>query len=144
MTTTVRRMLSGKGDVYAVGPGDTVYDALRLMADRNIGAVLVLSDQKIEGIFSERDYARSVVLLGKTSKETPVREVMTIDVICVDPGWTAEQCMALMTEKRVRHLPVVENERVVGVISIGDVVRTVVDEHQFTIKSLEGYILSGG
>jgi CBS domain-containing protein len=144
MTTTVRRMLSGKGDVYAVGPGDTVYDALRLMADRNIGAVLVLSDQKIEGIFSERDYARKVVLLGKTSKETPVREIMTADVISVDPDWTAEQCMALMTEKRVRHLPVVENERVVGVISIGDVVRTVVDEHQFTIKSLEGYILSGG
>jgi CBS domain-containing protein len=144
MTTTVRRMLSGKGDVYAVGPGDTVYDALRLMADRNIGAVLVLSDQKIEGIFSERDYARKVVLLGKTSKETPVREIMTIDVISVDPDWTAEQCMALMTEKRVRHLPVVENERVVGVISIGDVVRTVVDEHRFTIKSLEGYILSGG
>jgi CBS domain-containing protein len=144
MTTTVRRMLSGKGDVYAVGPGDTIYDALRLMADRNIGAVLVLSDQKIEGIFSERDYARKVVLLGKTSKETPVREIMTIDVISVDPDWTAEQCMALMTEKRVRHLPVVENERVVGVISIGDVVRTVVDEHRFTIKSLEGYILSGG
>jgi CBS domain-containing protein len=144
MTTTVRRMLSGKGDVYAVGPADTIYDALRLMADRNIGAVLVLSDQRIEGIFSERDYARKVALLGKTSKETPVREIMTIDVICVDPGWTAEQCMALMTEKRVRHLPVVENERVVGVISIGDVVRTIVDEHQFTIKSLEGYILSGG
>jgi CBS domain-containing protein len=144
MTTTVRRMLSGKGDVYAVGPGDTIYDALRLMADKNIGAVLVLSDQKIEGIFSERDYARKVVLLGKTSKETPVSEIMTIDVISVDPGWTAEQCMALMTEKRVRHLPVVENERVVGVISIGDVVRTVVDEHQFTIKSLESYILSGG
>jgi CBS domain-containing protein len=144
MTTTVRRMLSGKGDVYAVGPGDTIYDALRLMADRNIGAVLVLSDQKIEGIFSERDYARKVVLLGKASKETPVREIMTADVISVDPDWTAEQCMALMTEKRVRHLPVVENERVVGVISIGDVVRTIVDEHRFTIKSLEGYILSGG
>jgi CBS domain-containing protein len=144
MTTTVRRMLSSKGDVYAVRPGDAIYDALQLMAERNIGAVLVLSDQKIEGIFSERDYARKVALLGKSSKETPVREIMTTDVICVDPGWTAEQCMALMTEKRVRHLPVVEDERVVGVVSIGDVVRAVVDEHQFTIQSLERYIMSGG
>lgn len=144
MTTTVRQMLSGKKDVHAVRPDDTIYDALQLMADQNIGAVLVLSDQHINGIFSERDYARKVALVGKTSKETPVREIMTTDVICVDPGWTAEQCMALMTEKRVRHLPVVENERVVGVISIGDVVRTVVDEHQFTIKSLERYIYSGG
>jgi CBS domain-containing protein len=144
MTTTVRRMLSSKGDVYAVRPDDAIYDALRLMAERNIGAVLVLSDQKIEGIFSERDYARKVALLGKSSKETPVREIMTTEVICVDPGWTAEQCMALMTEKRVRHLPVVEDERVVGVISIGDVVRAVVDEHQFTIQSLERYIMSGG
>jgi CBS domain-containing protein len=137
-------MLSGKKDVHAVRPDDTIYDALQLMADQNIGAVLVLSDQHINGIFSERDYARKVALVGKTSKETPVREIMTTDVICVDPGWTAEQCMALMTEKRVRHLPIVENERVVGVISIGDVVRTVVDEHQFTIKSLERYIYSGG
>jgi CBS domain-containing protein len=144
MTTTVRRMLSTKGDVYAVRPDDAIYDALRLMAERNVGAVLVLSGQKIEGIFSERDYARKVALVGRSSKETPVREIMTTDVICVDPGWTAEQCMALMTEKRVRHLPVVEEERVVGVISIGDVVRAVVDEHQFTIQSLERYIMSGG
>jgi len=144
MTTTVRRMLSSKSDVYAVKPEDTIYEALRLMADKNIGAVLVLSDQEINGILSERDYARKVALVGKTSKETPVREIMTTSVICVDPGWTADQCMTLMTEKHIRHLPVVENGRVVGVISIGDVVRAVVDEHQFTIKSLESYILSGG
>ena len=142
MPATVREMLLGKPAVYSVGPGDTVFDALRLMADKNIGAVIVLSDQKIEGIFSERDYARKVILLGKTSKETHVSEIMTTRVICVEPGWTADQCMALMTEKRIRHLPVVEQERLIGVISIGDVVRAVVDEQRFTISSLQRYITS--
>jgi CBS domain-containing protein len=142
MPATVRHMLRGKPNVYSVGPGDTVFDALRLMADKNIGAVIVLSDRKIEGIFSERDYARKVILLGKTSRETPVSEIMTSPVICVEPDWTADQCMALMTEKRIRHLPVVEQERVIGVISIGDVVRAVVDEQQFTIASLQRYITS--
>jgi CBS domain-containing protein len=142
MPATVREMLLGKPAVYSVGPGDTVFDALRLMADKNIGAVIVLSDQKIEGIFSERDYARRVILLGKTSKETHVSEIMTTRVICVEPGWTADQCMALMTEKRIRHLPVVEQERLIGVISIGDVVRAVVDEQRFTISSLQRYITS--
>jgi CBS domain-containing protein len=135
-------MLRGKSDVYSVGPRDTVYDALRLMADRNIGAVLVRSDEKIEGIFSERDYARKVILLGKSSKETLVSEIMTTRVVSVEPAWTAEQCMALMTEKRIRHLPVLENGRLIGVISIGDVVRAVVDEQQFTIDSLRRYITS--
>jgi CBS domain-containing protein len=102
----------------------------------------VLSDQKIEGIFSERDYARKVILLGKASKEMLVSEIMTTAVICVEPDWTADQCMALMTEKRIRHLPVLEQERLIGVISIGDVVRAVVDEQQFTIRSLERYITS--
>jgi CBS domain-containing protein len=142
MTTTVRQMLSGKTSVYAVKPDDTIFHALQLMADRNIGAVLVLSEEKITGILSERDYARKVILLGKTSKETLVREIMTTNVICVQPSWTADQCMALMTDKRIRHLPVLEDERVVGVVSIGDVVRAVVDEQQFTIRSLERYILS--
>jgi CBS domain-containing protein len=135
-------MLRGKSDVYTVEPGDTVFEALRLMADKNIGAVLVRSDQKLEGIFSERDYARKVILLGKTSKETLVSEIMTTRVICVEPDWTADQCMALMTEKRIRHLPVMEQRRLVGVISIGDVVRAVVDEQQFTIDSLQRYITS--
>ena len=142
MPATVREMLLGKPAVYSVGPGDTVFDALRLMADKNIGAVIVLADQKIEGIFSERDYARKVILLGKTSKETHVSEIMTTRVICVEPGWTADQCMALMTEKRIRHLPVVEQERLIGVVSIGDVVRAVVDEQRFTISSLQRYITS--
>jgi CBS domain-containing protein len=135
-------MLRGKSDVYTVAPGDTVFKALRLMADKNIGAVLVRSDQKIDGIFSERDYARKVILLGKTSRETLVSEIMTTHVISVEPDWTAEQCMALMTDKRIRHLPVMEQERVVGVVSIGDVVRAVVNEQQFTIDVLQRYITS--
>jgi len=142
MTTTVRQMLAGKAGAYSVSPDDTIFDALRLMADKNIGAVLVMSGETIEGILSERDYARKVVLLGKTSKTTPVREIMTTDVIFVDPGWTADQCMALMTDKRIRHLPVVENGKLAGIISIGDVVRAVVDRQQFTITSLERYIMS--
>jgi IMP dehydrogenase len=101
-----------------------------------------MSDGAIAGIVSERDYARKVVLLGRTSKTTPVREIMTTDVISVEPGWTADQCMALMTERRIRHLPVVENGTLVGIISIGDVVRAVVDSQQFVIKSLESYIMS--
>ncbi len=144
MTTIVRQMLARKSGVHALGPDATIFEALRLMADKNIGAVLILSGDEVAGIVSERDYARKVVLLGKTSRDTPVREIMTTNVICVEPGWTADQCMALMTEKRIRHLPVVELGKVVGIISIGDVVRAVVDEHQFTIKSLEQYILSGG
>ena len=144
MTTTVRQMLAGKTGVFAVSPDDTIYDALLLMADRNVGAVLVMAGQDIRGIFSERDYARKVILLGKTSRTTPVREIMTTTVVCVDPAWTADQCMALMTDKHIRHLPVVEQGRVDGVISIGDAVRAVVDEQQFTIRALEQYLMSGG
>ena len=142
MSATVRDMLRGKSDVYSVAPGDTVFTALRLMADRNIGAVLVRSNEKLEGIFSERDYARRVVLLGKMSRETLVSEIMTPRVVSVEPNWTADQCMALMTEKRIRHLPVMEQGRLVGLISIGDVVRAVVDEQQFTIDVLQRYITS--
>ena len=144
MAATVRDMLRGKSDVHTVGPSDTVYDALRLMADKNIGAVLVVEGADIKGILSERDYARRVVLHGKMSHATSVAEIMTTTVICVDPAWTADRCMALMTEKRIRHLPIVENGRLVGVISIGDIVRTIVDEQNFTITSLERYIMTGG
>jgi CBS domain-containing protein len=142
MTMTVRQMLSGRTGVHVVGPDDAIFDALGLMADKNIGAVLVMSGDAIEGILSERDYARKVVLLGKTSKTTPVREIMTTDVISIDPGWTADQCMALMTEKRIRHLPVVDQGKLAGIVSIGDVVRAVVDGQQFRIASLENYIMS--
>ncbi len=142
MPATVRQMLRGKSAVHSVPPDHTILDALRLMAEKNIGAVVVLRDQKIEGIFSERDYARKVVLAGKTSKETVVGDAMTTGVICVDPEWTAEQCMALMTDKHIRHLPVVEQGRIAGIISIGDAVRAVLEEQQFTIRSLERYITS--
>ena len=142
MTSTVREMLRGKSDVYTVEPDTTVFEALRLMADKNIGAVLVHSDQTLHGIFSERDYARKVILLGKTSRETLVKEIMTSPVISVEPHRTADECMALMTQKRVRHLPVMEQGRLVGVISIGDVVRAVVGDQQFTIDSLQRYITS--
>ena len=144
MGTTVRQMLSSKSDVYAVKADDTVFDALRVMAERNIGAVLVVSDSGLEGILSERDYARKVILHGRMSHATTVREIMTTNVVCVDPGWTADECMALMTEKRIRHLPVMDEGRLAGVISIGDVVRAVVDEQAFTIKSLERYLMIGG
>ena len=140
MTTTVRQMLTGKRAIYSVTPDDTMYDALSLMAAKNIGAVVVLSEGEIRGILSERDYARKVALLGRTSKSTPVSEVMTTNVISVDPEWTADRCMALMTDKRVRHLPVIEDGRLIGIVSIGDIVRAVVEEQQFTIQSLERYI----
>ena len=137
------QVLAGKGShVWSISPDATVFAGLTLMAEKNIGAVLVMSDGAIAGIVSERDYARKVVLLGRTSKTTPVREIMTTDVISVEPGWTADQCMALMTDRRIRHLPVVENDALVGIISIGDVVRAVVDSQQFVIKSLENYIMS--
>ena len=143
MTTTVRQILAGRAGVYMVSPDDTIFDALRLMAERNIGAVLVMSDGAIAGIVSERDYARKVVLLGRTSKTTPVREIMTTDVISVEPGWTADQCMALMTERRIRHLPVVENGTLVGIISIGDVVKHHTAEVELEVTAMRGYLATG-
>ena len=142
MMTTVGQILRSKPDVYTVSPDETVFDALMLMAEKNIGAVLVLEGGDVKGIFSERDYARRGILRGHHSRETAVREIMTPEVICIDPDATVDTCMALMTEKRIRHLPVVSSGRVVGIVSIGDVVRAVVDEQQFTIQSLERYVTS--
>jgi CBS domain-containing protein len=142
MTTTLRQILRKKPDVYAVAPHETVYNALTVMAEKNIGAVLVIEGSEIRGIFSERDYARRGILQGHMSRETAVREVMTHNVICVDPSATVDTCMALMTDKRIRHLPVVENGELLGVVSIGDIVRAVVDEQQFTIQSLVSYVTS--
>lgn len=144
MTTLVRHMLEGKSDVHAVSPDDTVLAALEVMAEKGIGAVLVLQDGAVKGILSERDYARKVVLQGRGSRETPVSEVMTRQVFSVTPTWSCEQCMSLMTEKRIRHLPVLDDGRVVGVISIGDVVRAVLSGQRDTITALEGYIMTGG
>ncbi|MCK6554996.1 CBS domain-containing protein [Candidatus Binatia bacterium] len=142
---TVRDILNAKGGkVWSVSPDLTVFDTLRLMADHNIGAVLVVEFERPVGMFSERDYARQVVLKGKTSKDTPVSEVMSTQVVFVRPTQKLEECMALMTDKRVRHLPVLEDERVIGVVSIGDVVKAVISEKEFIIEQLATYITSGG
>jgi CBS domain-containing protein len=126
--------------VWGIDPGATVFNALQLMAEKNIGALLVLRDQVLTGIFSERDYARKVVLKGKSSKDTSVSEVMSENPICVSPEQTIEACMALMTDKHIRHLPVSEKGRYIGLISIGDVVKAIISEQQGTINDLENYI----
>ena len=126
--------------MISVAPSTTVFEALQRMADHNIGALLVMNGDRLAGIFSERDYARKVALRGLTSKDTTVGELMTGKVITVGPAWTADQCMALMTEHHIRHLPVVEGDRVLGVISIGDAVKAVVDEQHFMIGQLTDYI----
>ena len=141
MMTTVREILGRKPDVFTVRPEDTVYHALQLMAEKNIGAVLVMSGDEISGVFSERDYARRAVLHGDTLRET-VRSLMTADIVSIEPATTVDTCMSLMTDRRIRHLPVVEGGRVIGVVSIGDIVRAVVEEQQFTIRSLENYVTS--
>jgi CBS domain-containing protein len=138
---TVKDILRTKGtDIWSIAPDDTVYDALTLMAERNIGAVLVMESGRLAGILSERDYARKVDLLGKKAKDTPVGAIMTERVVCVRPDETVEECMALMTDKRVRHLPVLEDDQVIGVVSIGDVVKSIISEQEFIIEQLEHYI----
>ncbi len=141
---TVKDLLKGKGyDIWAVAPDDSVYDALKLMADKNVGAVLVMDADHLVGILSERDYARRVLFKGKLPEETPVREIMTEKVLWVRPDQTVEECMALMTNKRVRHLPVFEGDQLIGVISIGDVVKAIISEQEFMIEQLEHYITGG-
>lgn len=142
---TVRDVLKAKGgEVFSVAPDASVFDALTMMADKNIGAVLIIDGPSLMGIFTERDYARQVALKGRASKDTPVREVMTARVICVRPDQDVDECMGLMTNKRCRHLPVLEAGQLVGLLSIGDVVKTVIADKQFLISQLENYITSGG
>ena len=136
MPTAVRQMLVQKSAVYSTAPDASVFEALRLMADKNIGALVVLEGGRLAGIFSERDYARKIILLGRSSKDTPVRDIMTPHVFTVTPDQTAADCMTLMTEHRVRHLPVIDGDRLAGIISIGDVVRAVISEQQETISHL--------
>ena len=140
--TVVADLLKSKSDaaVHSIGPDDSVFDALGRMADKGIGALLVMQGDAIVGIVTERDYARKIALKGRTSALTLVRDVMTTAVMSVGPGQTSEECMALMTNKRLRHLPVVDQNRVVGLISIGDLVKDIISEQKLVIAQLEGYI----
>lgn len=141
--TTVRKLLEGKGRaVHSVEPQAAVLDAIRLMAEHHVGALVVMQGAALEGIVSERDYARKVILRGRSSSDTPVRDIMSSPVLTVTLDTTVQQCMQLMTDRRVRHLPVVEGARVVGMVSIGDLVKAVIAEQQAQIEQLESYIHS--
>lgn len=138
---TAEDILRSKGHaVWSVRPTDTVLHALGVMAEHGIGAVLVLDGERLVGVLTERDYARKVVLAGRSSKDSAIQDVMTSHIVCVAPGRSIDECMALMTEKRVRHLPVVDQKRVVGVVSIGDLVKATIDDRELTISQLQSYI----
>lgn len=138
---TVKQILQAKGQaVWSVSAQDTVYDAMVLMSDRGIGALLVMDGSRLIGIVTERDYARKVILEGRSSRDTPVSDIMTRRVLCATPERSVEECLALMTEKRARHLPVVEAKQVVGVVSIGDLVKALIEEQNLLIDQLQHYI----
>ena len=142
--TSVKQLLGIKGShVWTLEPDATVYEALTIMAKENVGALVVVEGRRVVGIFSERDYARKVILAERSSKETRIREVMTSRVLCVGLEQTTQECMALMTQQRGRHLPVLEDGRLVGLISIGDVVKSIISEQAFMIERLEDYIMGG-
>ena len=138
---SIPQLLDAKGHgVWSVSPDDSVFDAIKKMADRKIGSLVVLEEDSIVGIITERHYTRNVILKGKSSLSTPVRDIMETRVICVNPEHTLEECMAVMTEKRILHLPVVDQGRLVGLVSIGDLVKTIIKDQQFTIDQLTHYI----
>ena len=139
---TAAHILRSKLDqaVHTIGPTASVYEAVKLMAEKNVGALLVVEHGKVVGIVSERDYARKVVLMARSSKDTPLSDIMSSPVLYVHPGQTSEECMALMTENRLRHLPVMDGGRLIGLISIGDLVKATISEQQFLITQLEHYI----
>ena len=142
--STVRELLTIKGhDIWSIAPQAMAYEALQLMSEKDVGALLVVVKGKLVGIFSERDYARKVVLEGRSSRDTQVAQLMSHEVLYVGPQNTTEDCMALMTAKRVRHLPVMENNRLIGIVTIGDVVKQVIADRQFAIDQLEKYITGG-
>ena len=139
--THVRQLLKTKGnEIWSIAPQATVYEALQIMSEKDVGALLVLDKGNLVGIFSERDYARKLILKGRFSKDTTVGELMTREVLYIESQSTIEDCMALMTAKRVRHLPVLENERLIGIVTIGDVVKQIISDQEFTIQQLERYI----
>jgi CBS domain-containing protein len=141
--TTVRHLLDGKGRaLFTIEPEDPVLEAIRMMADHHVGALLVMRGTELAGIVSERDYARKVVLLGRSSAETPVWQIMSSPVVTVSLDNSVQDCMRLMTERRIRHLPVLDGGRIVGMISIGDLVKAVIEEQQQTIEQLQSYIHS--
>jgi len=139
---TVSQILKSKTDktVHTIAPTASVFDAVKLMADKNIGAVVVQDGGRIVGLVTERDYARKVVLMSKSSKDIPVREIMTAQVMCVSPERSSEECLAVMTENRFRHLPVLEGGKLVGLVSIGDLVKDVISEQKFQIEQLQHYV----
>ena len=139
--TTIAQLLNTKGDqIWSVEPKATIFEALEIMSEKEIGALLVMEDGKLTGIFSERDYARKVILKGKSSKETQVGELMTKKVFYIDSQKTINDCMVMMTAKRIRHVPVIEDNQVVGIVTIGDVVNQIISEQEVTINHLENYI----
>jgi CBS domain-containing protein len=138
---TVKQLLDEKGhDIQSVHPDESVYDAIQKLANANIGSLIVVEDDRPVGIFTERDYARNVILKGKSSPTTPVRDIMTTRVVYAQPDQTVEECMAVMTDKHIRHLPVLDGEKLIGMISIGDLVKSIIAEQKFTIEQLEHFI----
>jgi len=141
LNDSVDQVLNAKSrKVWSISPDESVYETIREMADKQVGALLVLSDGKLVGIISERDYARKVILMRRSSKDTRVNEIMTSPVVCVTPAQTLDECMALMTDHRIRHLPVVSGEQIIGVLSIGDAVKWIISAQEQTIRHLEHYI----
>ena len=143
--TTVNDILKKKGyKIFSINPEQTVFDALKILAEKDIGALPVMENDKLTGIFSERDYARKLILKGYFSKETKVGNIMTKDLIVVSPDTDIFKCMSLMTEKKFRHLPVIENNKLIGIVSIGDIVNTIIHSQKEIIKDLENYISGSG
>ena len=137
----IKQLLVDKGDdILTIGPNSSVYDAIKAMADNHVGSLLVMENENLVGIITERDYSKNIILKGKSSKYTPVKDIMVSNVLCVKPKQTVEECMALMTDKRVRHLPVIEDDKIIGIISIGDLVKAIISEQKFIIEQLEHYI----
>ena len=144
MLRTIGQLLQTKGSqIWSIEPQATVYRALQIMAEKNVGALLVIDRDQLVGIFSERDYARKIILKGKASKDTLVSELMILEVFYIDTNATLQECMALMTAKHIRHLPVLENKQLVGIVTLGDVVQQIIVEQKFTIRELEKYITGG-